>query len=88
MIGVPLSELDDHVMAGIVGSVSAFSQAELEEVAEMNLTFNEYTAISPAINQMDALLSNPALAIFTRNLCTLMYRMGQQNATRLAEEGT
>lgn len=76
-----LTELDDSALNGIVGALSAYTQLDLEEVAKMDLTFDEYANISPAIKDIEVLVINKALGAYTRNLCTLMYRLGQRHAT-------
>lgn len=74
--GIP--ELDDETLTGIVGAIAAYTEINAEECARMNLTFNEYATISPIIPDMPMLMQNRALGSFSHNLCTLMFRLGQQ----------
>jgi hypothetical protein len=76
-----LDELEDKdTLNGIVGAVVAYTHVNLEEVSHMQLTFQEYTVISPAIRDIENLIGNQALGSYTQTLCILMYRLGQQNA--------
>ncbi len=73
--------LDDRsTLSGIVGVVLAYTSEELEDVSKMELTMQEYASISPALKDSESLLNNKALGAYTKNLCILMYRMGQQHA--------
>jgi hypothetical protein len=76
-----IPELDEEVLHGIVGAICAYTSLSLEELASLNLTMMQYASISPAISDMETLMHNKALGSYTRNLCILMYRLGQQNAT-------
>lgn len=75
-----MPELDADTLNGIVGAVVAYTSVNLEEVAAMQLTLQEYASISPAVTDIHMLIDNKALGSYTQTLCILMYRLGQQNA--------
>lgn len=81
-------ELDNDTLNGIVGAVIAYTSLDLEEVAAMELTLQEYAAISPAMAELNQLVENRALGPYTQTLCILMYRMGQQHGTQRQSEPT
>jgi hypothetical protein len=80
ILSEPMEDLDTDALNGIVGAVMAYTSTELEEVSNMQLTFQEYAVISPALANVQGLLDNPALGAYTKILCILMYRLGQNNA--------
>lgn len=83
-----MPELDREALSGIIGAVMAYTSINLEEVAAMQLTLQEYAEISPAVTSLLALTDNHALGPYTQTLCILMYRMGQQHAKSESLPGT
>lgn len=80
MMKKDIPELDNTTINGIIGTVAAFAVEQLEGVTHMSLTFDEYAIISPALRDVESLIFNKAIGAYTRYLCILMYRLGQENA--------
>lgn len=75
-----LPDMDAHAMNGLAGMVCAVTIEELENISKTQLTWDEYAVISPAAKEIDTLLLNRALGVYTKNLAKVMYHMGLQHA--------
>lgn len=86
IIGEEVDGLRGAALNGLVGAITALTHDDLERMANEDTTLSTYTFISPAVVDVEHLISNRALGIYTLKIATLMYRLGQNAATLATQD--